>query len=83
MVTQRDDAKFEELAEIIEQDPALSAKILKLANSAAFRRGDEVTSLEVAGMRLGMKTLRQAALSKVVEGMTTLSEVFRVSTADH
>ncbi len=63
MLTQSDNARFEELAEVISSDPALSAKILKLANSAAFRRGDEVSSLEVAGMRLGMKTLRLMALS--------------------
>ncbi len=63
MLTQRDDARFEELAEVISNDPALAAKILKLANSAAFRRGAAVSSLEVAGMRLGMKTLRLMALS--------------------
>jgi len=63
MLTQRDDAKFGELAEVISNDPALAAKILKLANSAAFRRGEEVSSLEVAGMRLGMKALRLMALS--------------------
>jgi type II secretory ATPase GspE/PulE/Tfp pilus assembly ATPase PilB-like protein len=30
-----------------------------------------------------MKTLRQSALSKLVEGHTTLKEVLRVSAADH
>jgi type II secretory ATPase GspE/PulE/Tfp pilus assembly ATPase PilB-like protein len=30
-----------------------------------------------------MKTLRQSALSKVAEGVTTLQEVLRVSSADH
>jgi type II secretory ATPase GspE/PulE/Tfp pilus assembly ATPase PilB-like protein len=34
-------------------------------------------------MRLGMKSLRQSALNKIAEGVTTLSEVVRVSTADH
>jgi type II secretory ATPase GspE/PulE/Tfp pilus assembly ATPase PilB-like protein len=34
-------------------------------------------------MRLGMKSLRQSALSKLSEGMTTLGEVLRISTADH
>jgi hypothetical protein len=29
-----------------------------------------------------MKTLRQCALAKLAESVTTLSEVFRVSTAD-
>ena len=39
MLTQRDDASFEELAEVISNEPALSAKILKLANSAASLDG--------------------------------------------
>ena len=34
-------------------------------------------------MRLGMQSLRMSALRKLEEGITTLSEVFRVSAADH
>jgi type II secretory ATPase GspE/PulE/Tfp pilus assembly ATPase PilB-like protein len=33
-------------------------------------------------MRLGMKTLRQAVISKVVEGVTTVDEITRVSASD-
>ncbi len=70
VLTGREDATIERLAEVISHDPALSAKILKLANSAIFRRGAEITSLEAAAMRLGMKTLRLMALSfSLVEGM--------------
>ncbi len=43
------------------------------------------SSLEIKreAMRLGMQTLRQSAFKKLAEGTTTLSEVLRVSTADH
>ena len=45
--------------------------------------GASALELKREAVRLGMKSLRQAALSKLAEGVTTLSEVVRVSTADH
>jgi type IV pilus assembly protein PilB len=45
--------------------------------------GASALELKREAVRLGMKTLRQAALSKLAEGVTTFSEVFRVSAADH
>jgi type IV pilus assembly protein PilB len=45
--------------------------------------GASALELKREAIRLGMKTLRQSALSKVAEGVTTLQEVLRVSSADH
>jgi type IV pilus assembly protein PilB len=45
--------------------------------------GASALELKREASRLGMKTLRQSALSKLVEGVTTLGEVFRISSADH
>jgi type IV pilus assembly protein PilB len=45
--------------------------------------GASSLDLKREAMRLGMKSLRQSALNKIAEGVTTLSEVVRVSTADH
>ena len=58
-----ENASVESLAKVISRDPVLSAKLLKLANSSVFRRGSEVTSLDNAAMRLGMKTVKLMALS--------------------
>jgi type IV pilus assembly protein PilB len=44
--------------------------------------GASSLELKREAIRLGMKTLRQCALAKLAESVTTLSEVFRVSTAD-
>lgn len=44
--------------------------------------GASATELKREAMRLGMTTLRRSSLNKVKEGITTLSEVFRVSAAD-
>lgn len=47
-----------QIAEMIKRDVALSANILKLANSAAFRRGGKVESLDRAIQLIGLKELQ-------------------------
>jgi type IV pilus assembly protein PilB len=44
--------------------------------------GASALELKREAVRLGMKTLRQSALSKFAEGITTLGEVLRVSSSD-
>jgi type IV pilus assembly protein PilB len=44
--------------------------------------GASSLELKREAVRLGMQTLRQSALGKLAEGITTLGEVLRVSTAD-
>jgi type IV pilus assembly protein PilB len=45
--------------------------------------GASATEIKREAIRLGMLTLRRSALNKFMEGVTTLSEVHRVSAADH
>ncbi len=45
--------------------------------------GASTAEIKREAMRLGMRSMRQAVLSKLKEGMTTLDEVFRVSVADN
>ncbi len=51
------------IAEMIKRDIALSANILKLSNSAAFRRGDKVESLDRAIQLIGLKELQSLLYS--------------------
>lgn len=51
------------IAHKIEMDQVISAKVLKLANSAAYRRGDEITSIEQAVIRLGFNALRSLVVA--------------------
>jgi type IV pilus assembly protein PilB len=44
--------------------------------------GASAAEIKREAMRLGMKTLRQSALTKLAEGITTTKEVLRVSAAD-
>lgn len=62
-ITRDDGADVQDLNRVLAIDPALSARILKLANSALYRRGEAVTSLEAATMRLGLKAVKLIALS--------------------
>ena len=44
--------------------------------------GASSTEIKREAMRLGMKTMRQSALSKLEEGLTTIEEVLRTTMAD-
>jgi HD-like signal output (HDOD) protein len=59
------DPEFEvaRLQRIIEQDPALAIKVLRLANSAAFRPREACGSIKQAIMVLGAKVLSETATS--------------------
>jgi len=52
-----------QVADIIQHDVAMSAKILQLANSAFFGLGQKVTSLSNAVSYLGMETIKNLALT--------------------
>ena len=45
-------------------------------------QGASSVELKRAAVALGMKTLRQSALTNLLEGTTTISEVIRCSAAD-
>jgi HD-like signal output (HDOD) protein len=53
-----------EIARVLGTDPALAARILRVANSAMFYRGNRpITSLNAAVSQLGQKMVRNVALS--------------------
>jgi diguanylate cyclase (GGDEF)-like protein len=54
------------LAEIISYDPALTAKILKIANSSFYALSDGVESIDRAVQVLGQEALKNIALSFVI-----------------
>lgn len=59
----RQDASVEELAGVIQQDPTLAAKLLKLVNSPLFGVRREVCSIKQAVSLLGLRTVKVMALS--------------------
>ena len=51
--------EYEELEDIVKQDPSLSFKILRYINSPAFNLDSEVSSIKQALVLLGLDTLKQ------------------------
>src|SRR5262249_7619710 len=76
-----DDAAIHELLELFRADPAFSAEILRLANSAAVGLQHQISSLQHAVVIVGMWQIRQLALTvatrKFVNDALAISEVRR------
>jgi putative nucleotidyltransferase with HDIG domain len=63
------DISFRELENIIKIDPGLTAKILKVANSALYSRQKEITSLQTAITLLGFKTIKSLVMLLTASSM--------------
>lgn len=57
------DCSLKQLARVIERDPALATGILKLANSALYRVGRTITSLDLAIVHLGLRECRNLIIT--------------------
>lgn len=62
----RDDASMDELAELVRREPALTARVLTVANSSAFHVRGELRSLRQSMQVLGVRTLHSIAASIAV-----------------
>ena len=64
-VIQDPNASAKMVADVIADDPAIMARILKVVNSVFYRGSDgrEITSLPLAIARLGFRTIRNLALT--------------------
>jgi putative nucleotidyltransferase with HDIG domain len=65
-----EDASLAEIGTIVEQDPALVAKVLQLVNSAYFGLAQQITSATLAVQYLGLELIKGLALA---EHMFTLT----------
>lgn len=61
-VTQKENCTAEELAKTIQSDPALTGRILKMANSANNAGVSQIKSVSEAVVRLGLRSVRNVAL---------------------
>ncbi|MBZ5636702.1 MAG: HDOD domain-containing protein [Acidobacteriia bacterium] len=58
-----------ELAVLIERDPLLSAQILAIANSAAFGRTHQISSIQHAIAMIGLGAVRKFALARSISNL--------------
>jgi diguanylate cyclase (GGDEF)-like protein len=61
-ICQDPESDIGDLAEWLSRDPILASKVLQMANSAYYNRGNEVTSLNRASVMLGLRALKVLAL---------------------
>jgi putative nucleotidyltransferase with HDIG domain len=64
----KDDTDFRKLGVLIEKDPSLAARLLRIANSALFASRSKVSSVDQAVMMLGAKRVRELVLGLSVWG---------------
>lgn len=57
------DSTAKDVAKIIEAEPALAARALKMANSPFYGRGGRIATVQNAVVILGLKTIRSLALT--------------------
>src|SRR5437879_2045499 len=65
-VCESDDAGTSVLAELLGSDAALSARVLQIATSSAYYRGDSPVGLERALATIGMDMLRTLLITESV-----------------
>lgn len=65
-LTNSSTASIDTIAKAIKQDQALSLKVLKVANSSLFTRGERIDSIQKAVSRIGIDQIRSTVLSLAV-----------------
>jgi len=72
-----DDFDTQELVSLIRNEPVIAAKVIELANSTYYRRGEkEVTDLKSAFMNLGSQGLVEGVINGFVSKFTPQSNVY-------
>ena len=70
-----DNSSLNDIAALIEKDPSLTIRILKLANSVFFRFGNPVKTVKQAVVRIGTRQTRLLALSLLLKDTFLMSKV--------
>lgn len=64
-----DSANFDDIGSAISSDPAVSARLLKVANSSFYSMSRQIKTLDRAIAVVGQRTLRSLVLAASLEGM--------------
>lgn len=60
---QVDEVDIDEIVRLISSDPAIAARVLELANSAAIRGNSQITDIQQAVVRMGDKLVQSSVLA--------------------
>jgi HD-like signal output (HDOD) protein/CheY-like chemotaxis protein len=64
------------LLNIVSQDPVFTIRVLRLANVAAFAAAGEVTSVDIAVVRLGTRAVRNAVLAACLSAWAHTMDIY-------
>ncbi|MFZ6673805.1 HDOD domain-containing protein [Undibacterium sp. Xuan67W] len=68
------DCSTDTAAKLVMNEPLLSARVVAIANSVAYNRGNDVTNVKSAIARLGFRTLRSIVATLVVRQLAGASK---------
>lgn len=71
---QKDEASLQAIADVLSQDPALSVRMLQLANSSLYRTRQSADNIQAAIARLGLKLVRDLVLG------LAMKQIYQAST---
>lgn len=74
-LTSNIDVSAKEIVQVIECDPVLTAKILKVINSAFYGRSQKISSVQRAVVHIGLNTVKNLAMSVAAMGMLKASSM--------
>lgn len=82
-LTANDSSQAREMVQVLEQDPALSAKLLKVVNSAGFGLRQQCTSVRHAVTLVGSKHLHQMATTAAVLDLFDSDSRYSIQILEH
>ena len=75
-ISRKPTARIEDIASLLEREPLLAAKVLKLANSALYGAPVAVTTLKQALIRMGLSTVRDVVMEAAYQMTVMRAEGF-------
>lgn len=75
-VSQSPDVEIEQIVTLLEADPMLAARVLRVASSTAYAGAARIDSLSGAVMRLGLRTIRDLVLEVAMNLRVFRSEAY-------
>ena len=75
------DVRIEDVADLMLSDQVMTARVMKMINSPVYKPGNEITSLKRALVYLGLKHIREVALTtSFIKAFEADSGAFEIST---
>ena len=75
-LSQKSTARIEDIASLLEREPLLAGRVLKLANSAIYGSAEPITHLRQALIRMGLTTVRDVVMESAFHMTVIRAEGF-------